>query len=200
MSRRGSYFVGSLVALFVGILVWYGQSGTAAARVATPSVDDVPHLWHWQISHVPPPPHQDQGCVALVLRTRAEPLVPGVTPMEYHEPLGPRAGTERVLGTEGLCSDGAQGVRISIQILDLRKIGLMPEQIDDPLRIMTTGRVGEAGWTTHRKLHGHSLRGHPVLHDDNWDDGELALMSLQTIGADQVFTSTFVLTLRAEYR
>ena len=185
------------LAVAVGGVGWIG-SGPKQPAVELLSPDlDIPDLWRWRLHSVPDPGVPAE--LQLVLRSREAPLGPEDVAWRPDRALRVGEGTDRVIGAEALAwSPG--GHRVTIQVADLRRFGVGPEEASAPLRATGVVKSGEAAWQMSARLRGHSTIGRPAMHADTWEDGELALVTLSTVATDAQYAYTFLLTIRPNYR
>jgi hypothetical protein len=188
MSRKQAYKVGALLVVLGLVGFAGGRPEARPERLAQPT--DLPDLWQWDLTRVPPP---DAPAVRLVMRCRhhgpAEPA-----PVPPTAPLRPGDGADRTLAEdtipEGVPDDG----RLTLQLLDLRQLGLPVAEADGPLRFQGVLRLYGSRIKVVAKVAGHSVRGQPVVHPGGWAGGERPLLTFSTAGLGGHDEYTFLLS------
>jgi hypothetical protein len=186
----------ALAVAAVGGVGWIGSGPQPAAEPLAPDFD-IPNLWQWRLHSVPDPGVPAE--LQLVLRGREAPLGPEDVAWRPDRPLRAGEGTDRVIGAEVLAGSPG-GHRVTVQVVDLRRLGVGPDEASAPLRVTGAIKSGEAAWQMSARLRGHSLAGRPAVHADTWEDGELALVTLSTVATDAQYAYTLLLSVRPDYR
>ena len=192
MSRKNAYKFGAFLVVVGLVGIAGGRPEIAPDRVAQPT--DLPELWQWDLTRVPPP---DAPSLRLVLRCRHhDPSVPA--PPQLTDPLRPGDGTDKTLAEDTIPEGVPDDARLTLQLLDLRQLGLSISECESPLRFQGVLRLYGSRMKLTAKLAGHSVRGRTVVHAAGWSGGERPLMTFSTAGLSGHDEYTFLLSTRPE--
>lgn len=191
MARRQTYTLCAVGVLLSVVGFTWGRTTGDNERPAQPT--DFSDLWQWDLTRVSPP--DGQSGLRLLLRTKHyDRSVPAPVPLTA--PLRLRDGEDRLLAEdlipEGVPDDG----RLTLQLLDLRQIGVAVLEPDAPLRFQGVLRMYGSRMKVAAKVSGHSVRGRPIVHAGGWVNGERPLMSFSTAGLAGHDEYTFLLSNR----
>ena len=168
-------------------------AGAAARPAAEPT--DLPHLWQWDLNP-PPPPGRRPAELAVVVRSR---MLPADAPLaaSRRAPLRPGEGTDHLLGADTLADDDPNpDGRLTLQVLDLRQLGVPSGPAVGPLRVNGVLRLYGSGQRLAGRLAGHSIRGGATLHPPAWQRSEMPLVTLTTVGDGGVHEYTVLVAVR----
>jgi hypothetical protein len=175
-------------------LTWAAVRSPAAAEPSPdPDRSALPYLWQWRLNQAPPAVAGTDG-MHLILRHQAEPFPTDAGPPPARkDPLGIGEGADRILMTEPLGGLRPDMLRVGLQVIDLRTIGVKPTGGEPPIRLVAGFEFGRSRTQSSGHAEGYTIRAATPHPADAWTDGELPLLTLVTLNASEQFTYTFLL-------
>lgn len=186
-----------LAAAFALLLVALGGLSLAHIGTFTPTnPTTIDHLWNWKsIKTAPNAQPQD---LELIMRVRAEPLWldNGTAGDPYPGPIRSGYGEDRAITGNVVPPSTVAKVGMTLQLLDLRSLGVPLHHRPTPLCINGSMTSQEDQFHIYSPLEGISLRRPPMVHETGWSNGEYPLISLVTMDGTYYYTHTLLLQAR----
>ena len=193
--KRWNFAVGGVALVFFGVVVI--AAGSDRRPVVAANELDMPGQWRWKVNSAPV--MESSALCRVMVRHRQLSLGDDRTAMLSQDPLTSRGADEHPLVLDSIAPGVmAQGV-VAIDLLDMRRFGDHYCEDPDPLRAKVVLKTAWSAADVAFPLVGHSVRGRPIVHVDDWADGEVDLLTLTTVGVDSMHTYTFFLTVRPYY-
>ena len=158
---------------------------------------ELPNQWRWELHRAPV--MEVPALCRLMVRHREVAQGPQALAAITSEPLTARQADEHPLALDSLPPGVMANGVVGIDLLDLRQLGEPSWPGQYPLRAKVVLKTNWSVATSAISLAGHSVRGRPVVHDDDWADGEVNLLTFTTVSTESIHTYTFFLTIRPCY-
>lgn len=191
-----SILLGTFLIVALSAMFWLVDGRERRPVIAASSVD-IPNQWLWQVRRSPS--YEVPSLFQVILRHQKQPFFAEPQLSARTQPLYCWEGTDQILFADCLAAGHSFEGGLSFAILDLRHFGEPFGPDRPPLRARG---VMKSEWTHANAvatLRGHSVRGQPVMHPENWLNGELPLVTFTTAEVTGLHHYTVLLAVRPHY-
>lgn len=196
MKKTYWHSLAALASLLVIGGVW-AFAGRTSEAVAPANELGFPNQWRWKIHRVPVVDSVSQ--CQLVIRHRVTPIYDQYPLPPQKVPLTAFGVDEEVIAVEVLPPHSSLEGAVAIDLLDFRQMGEPSLLSGPPYRIRAALKSDWATSTGVFPMKGHSLRGQPVIHSEDWQNGECNLLTFTSFEPGSTHVYTVLLAIRPRF-